>query len=1080
VWNPGPTPAERRVVVVCTGSHAAFLHDPTDGRILDVLLLDSEPADLEIDQEGGRAFVSCRGDNTVVEIALGTFRVTDRFPIPCGQRPGPLHLDRGAPEPGDERLLVASIVTGNNSIPFPLPQLAPVGVVLDLALVGLSLPDEDVFRIDPALAGAAAVTPVARNAGSLVLELGRNPLTDEVWILSSESNNKGTQDTEPEVQGEVVVNQLKRVAGLGPTGGMVTAGAGQDLDLVGPPSQPYDAARSVNQARTLAFQADGEAFVASPMSDVVAHLDASGNRIEDYALPRRAQCYALRAYAPDDSLVLALCLGSMTIEVFAEGTPTPIHSLPLGNDPTPSQVRRGRDIMLDGQISEFGRSSCFACHEGGRSDQLGWSIAGDPVDLKDVMVTQSLLSIEDTFPHHWRGERDLTDFRKAFVGLLGAPAALEPDEAGTRDVNTFMRSLKAPANPLESFRRVLDDRISPKSPDGFSASAVRGQDLFHEVENFNSNTCAECHTASSGSNNNMVAEVLGAFVPRAQELEIAHLRQLQHKGLDTFVLTADTPNGPVTLEVNENGFGATHNGALPSVFRFIFDTAPFVDALNDQERRDIFEFVEQFDQGIAPGAHWTAWYRQGSGNRVEQDIEKILIQGAESDWLDVVVFGRFHDGTALREARWLYDAASDLFVTDDALLPDTSWDQFKTATQAGLAENAFMGVPWGNGERIAFDPDADDLRTGAELALGTDPWNPHSDADRWPDGYEVENLEDPLVAQADPGDEAFPAVDWVELDSVTARTAKGHVRFSEDVTYVIAYSLPGGPSHEYRRDHFVRADTFVLTHSEPSAPIASGNPPPLHEPTPDGASVFTATITLTDRAGRVTGPQTLDLSFTPLAAQGQLGLIDTSGGAFPPLGSFVHVGAMSATVLAQGSDFVTARVTIEPDVHYRDPLTLDYHDADGRVVVCTIAVEDPATGALVQSGLASGPFAFTSSPPSVDDFPLWQLDENGVPIETTFVAAPGIPGPFVLCPPSQNGSTQFTFTQTGLSFAGQKVVVAVQGILIPLQVDDGMGGTKTVQWTPSLFHMQPLLTEADAVDLTGPEFEGTTEVTIPF
>src|SRR6185436_4971121 len=111
-------------------------------------------------------------------------------------------------------------------------------------------------------------------------------------------------------------------------------------------------------------------------------------------------CYALALYTPNPSIVLALCLGTMTIEVFTEGNPSPGRALTLGPDPTPARVRAGRDIVLDGQISQDGRSSCFACHEGGRTDMLGWSIAGTPTDFKDVMVTQSLLSIADTFPHH--------------------------------------------------------------------------------------------------------------------------------------------------------------------------------------------------------------------------------------------------------------------------------------------------------------------------------------------------------------------------------------------------------------------------------------------------------------------------------------------------------------------------------------------------------------------------------------------------------------------------------------------------------------------------------------------------------
>lgn len=1071
VWNPGPTPADRRVLVVCTGSHAIFMHDPIDGRILNVLRLDSEPADLEIDGEAPRAFVSCRGSNTVVEIHLPSFTVADTYPIGCGQRPGPLYLDPGNPQSlGDERVYVAAMVTGNNSI-FAGP-MDPVGFVLDLDNASLGdLPDQDIFRINPAQVGENAVAPVVRRAGSLIFELGRQPGSNDLWILSTDSHNKGPETSEPEIAGKTVTNQLVRVAGVSSSSSLLDANPGLDLDDLTPgaPNPTYQTVRSVNQVRSLVFESDGKAFVGGPFSDVIAHLAADGSRLGDLVLPRRAQCYALKRHGPSGAL-LALCLGTMTIEVFPSGASVPSTPLALGNDPTPGQVRRGRDIMLDGRISEFGRSSCFACHEGGRSDQLGWLIPGTPTDIKDVMVTQSLLSIEDTFPHHWRGERDMADFRKAFEGLLGAPAELAPTELEMRDVTAFVHSLKAPANPIQNPRRVLDDRISAIAPDGFPASAINGQELFRTVENFNGNTCAECHIQTTGSNANMLFEV-GSFVPRAQEVEVAHLRQLQHKGLDTVFLN----NG--TLEVNENGFGATHNGAEASVFRFIFDTDPFEDAFNDGQRRSIASYVHQFDSGNAPGTHVAIYYRQGSPPRVEKDIDEILIQGAEQGWLDVVAFGRFHDGTALREARWLYDPAAHEFISDDAVLADKTWTEFKTATQAGQAQNAFMGVPWGNGFRVAFDPDFDDLATGEELALGTDPWKVDSDGDRWPDGYEVENFENPLMAQPHPGDEDLPDLDWAELDFVTARGAKWHARFTEDVTYVVEYNLPGGPVHTYRRDYFVRADTFVLTHASPSAP----EPDELNKPVPDDlAPGFSATITLTDRAGKSSQPIPLLETFTPLAAQGQGGFVFPEPGVFPPLGSFLHVGGMTATVDAVGGDSLTATVTIATDYHYTDPITSEAFDADERVVVCTLAVQDPVTGDFVQSGLPGGGFAFTSSPAHVPDFPLWDFDGMGGTTETTFLALPTIPGPFVLCPPTVNGVTQFSFTQTGLTTPGQQVKVAVQAILIPVEIDDGMGGTKTVQWQRSLFHMQPLLTEDDAVDLSGPEFQGTAEVVVPF
>jgi len=1066
VWNPGPTPEARRILVVCTGSHALFLHHPADGRILNVLQLDSEPADLEIDEENDRAYVSCRGDNTVVAVDLLQWSVVEHYPIPCGQRPGPLHLDRGDPGVvGDETLWVASMVTGNNSI-FSGSSTQPLGLVLDLDTVPWGeLPDEDVFRIDPTLSGASAVQPALRRAGSLIFELARNPSTGDMWILSTDSNNKDlTLDTEPLVKGKIVINQLLRVPGLNATSTLFSAADGQDLDDIDPSAAVvYDASRSVNQARTVAFRSNGEAFVASPMSDVIAKLGPDGSRLADLHLPPRAQCYALRLW--NQNKLLALCLGTMTVEVF-DGT-TRVASLPLGNDPTPGQVRRGRDIVLDGQISQDGRSTCFSCHEGGRSDQLGWSIANEPIDHKDVMVTQSLLSIEDTFPHHWRGERDLPDFRGAFVGLLGAPEALAPTVEEMRDVIAFLHSLKAPANPLQNFRRILDDSIHPSSQVGFTASAVLGQQHFESIENFNDNTCAECHSGVTGSNGNQFAEV-GSILSRANNVEVAHLRQLQHKGLDTLTLV----NGTQSFEVNENGFGALHNGSAASVFTFIFETGGFV-ALTPQERREVFEFVEQFDQGIAPGCHWATWYRQGSPAQVEEDIDEILLHGAEMDWLDVVAFGRFHDGTVLREARWLYMPGTGVFHSDDPAFADQTWAQFMTATQAGLAENAFLGVPRGNGFRIAFDPDADDLETAQELIRGTDPWKADTDGDQWPDGYEVFLGEDPLVSQATVEDELPPAVvGTVERDFVSARAAKWHVEFDEDATYVVDYQLMGGETGSYHRDYFVRDDTFVLTFSSSSNPAGTG--PSSVKPAPDGTTVFSATITMTDRNGNQSLPVPL-MDFTPLATQAQK---------FVELADFVHVDHMTATIDSQDSSSLTATVTIDTRLDRLDPSTNQAMPLEGRVVVCTVAVQNPVTGQFEPST------DFSSIPAFVTDYDLADVVKNPDGTETLVLGSftegsnfPGLnagpDGDYILSDPTgPDGTTQITFTQLDLMQSGQQVKLAVQAILTPIL--DGSGMFTGYYWTRSHFLARDRRTEMDVPDLIGPDYEGVTEVCLPF
>ena len=74
--------------------------------------------------------------------------------------------------------------------------------------------------------------------------------------------------------------------------------------------------------------------------------------------------------------------------------------------------------------------------------------------------------------------------------------------------------------------------------------------------------------------------------------------------------------------------------------------------LNDQERVDIFKFVEQFDQGISPAAHWATLYDGSDFMFKEQGIKEILLDGAAKGWNDVAAFGWMDFGSGMQNVRW--------------------------------------------------------------------------------------------------------------------------------------------------------------------------------------------------------------------------------------------------------------------------------------------------------------------------------------------------------------------------------------------------------------------------------------------
>lgn len=997
VWeSPG---GERQVLAVCAGTHALFVHDAENGDLLNMVRLESaqdvggcgtmlsEGADLVVDAENDQVYVSCPTSNTVLRIDLADTDQVQTFHFPVGQRPGPLVLDPGEVGAADNSVIVAMTITGNNTVfveeGVPGAPSGFSGRVYDLAALGQALEDSDVYRIgDPQ--GIGSVSSIVRGSGSLHFDVELGP-GGELWILSSDSKNADVDlfgenpATEPGHRGRFVVNQLCRVDQSCPA--PCTSFASHDLDdpangSVSPPV--YSDSTSINQARVVEFLSDAfpaDALVASPFRDVLLPLLSNGSRIPGPlpALPDGAQCYDVALFESNPDRILALCLGTMTIEVLNTDFET-VARLDLGHDPTPAQIRRGRDVFLDGSLSLHSRMSCASCHPGGGTDQLGWSLQDGVVDFKNVMLTQSLLSIEDTFPHHWRGERSLKDFQGTFEGLLGAPEG--PCDDQMADFIAFVQSLQAPANPIQDPRRVLNDGQMNRFDDDvltvlYDGDPVIGQNLYFDVTNFAGRTCAQCHALPTGSDGNFTPEVL-SYIPRETNIEVPHLRQLQNRGHRSTDVFLGGPNDPVA--VNLEGFGVRHSGGgTPQVgpgatlFDFVTETDGFQvpDMLEIEELSSIVRFVDQFDQGIAPAAHWAEFlppeFNQcfsGAMPFTERDalfagIEEILIQGAEGGWTEgakgwneVVFFGQilvpgqggwssmrgyYEDDPEIAKAGPNADEPGFIILANGGRGRWT-WPEFKAVLSSDVYPRlTFMGVPLGNGRRLGADFDNDNLYNNLS---GEDPWTPLA----FPFPLEPEVVTD-------------------ELDFVTARLAKYHVKFNRPVIYRVEYgikdpadssgstmlpdytysyfSVPGAfdpdngePNGLEEWSDFVDEDTIVLTHDHPSHPLSETDLPLTQ-------MEFLVTLHAWDRDGQAISKD-LD-PFTPSA-----------GGDFENF-EMVHVESITGTDDGQGRFTVTidlARDETLATVSGGIPSVADpaYEPAEGFAVLLTVAVENVVPG----------------------------------------------------------------------------------------------------------------------------------------
>ena len=113
---------------------------------------------------------------------------------------------------------------------------------------------------------------------------------------------------------------------------------------------------------------------------------------------------------------------------------------------------------------------------------------------------------------------------------------------------------------------------------------------------------------------------------------------------------------------------------------------------------------------------------------------------------------------------------------------DTAWDDVITGvntlaktvkvTLGPKGRNVVMGLPVGMAERFAIDFDLDGLLNQDELALGTDPENPDSDGDGYPDGHEIANGGDPLDPSKGSSDTTPPSVFNLRVAWVTGAGAK--------------------------------------------------------------------------------------------------------------------------------------------------------------------------------------------------------------------------------------------------------------------------------------------------------------------
>ncbi len=856
------------LLVLGQTSHALARHDSTTGAITDLLALPSEPADLVVDTETHQAWVSCMGSDCVVQIDLTPpMSIVKRWNATDGllaKRPRFLTLESGDPfDPTDDTVLVAPLISGNNTLlTTKLPEPSPLrDRVVDgydaTAFPAGGLPDTDLYRLRPS---TSTVERIVRRAGSLILAHARNPLTHDYWLLSVDEHNL-LATTEPALRGRFATNALSivRAASWPMSSTPVLPDLHLDLDDDTPddPNPTHSSATACSFPFALAFQASsGWAAIGSSTSPRIVLADTDGRRRFDLALDNAAlnvhgrvvrtlrfvQGTRLYAYCQQTNNILVY-----SINPFATA---PIAALDLGDDPAPAPVKRGRAIWYDASRSLDGRTSCNTCHPQGGSDELVWQLSNAPLDTKDPMVTQPLLGLEDSFPYHWRGERDLSDFNDAFPGLLGAAAPLNASELA--DFDEFVFSLVPHANPRQDVDRTLKDELVPE-PQGTGivplprvGSPIRGDALFHDVNSdgfFGNGSCASCHAGPTASNGDFFA-AKPTLVASASNFEVIQLDTHLSMKDEPLVQVAVDPalgGGVSSFPSQLLGSGVLHDGRALSLFGFVFSV--FSGSFNAQQKADLVAFLKLFDSGTAPGAHWVARLDASTDVASARTLRQRVELQSSRGWIGVIALSTWDVGGVPTPIAWMWDPASSSFVPEDlALATPQSFAAFVARARAGTAEIVLLGVPPGNERRFALDSDSDGLTTGEERAHGTDPWRADTDRDGAPDGDEVASGSNPLDPASLPSDTTPPQlVGGIEIGFVNASQVKLHFRSNEAARWSITLSTPGGNIVNDSRLTLERVHTAVVHRLEPST---AG----FHTCT------YSGTLVLTDRAGNASAP----------------------------------------------------------------------------------------------------------------------------------------------------------------------------------------------------------------------------------
>lgn len=694
------------------------------------------PRALAVSPAGDRVFVAVfrSGNGTTV---VGEDLVCDGGAAATACRIGDADLPGGLPAPNVDRDGIPGPETG-----LVVRNEASTGRWLDgeardwSAAVRFSLPDQDVFEIDPA---TLVTRRVWAHVGTVLFAMSVHPSSGRVYVSNTEARNEVRFEGHRAPGRSSVQGRLHeaRVTVLEDDGSVRPRHLNKHVDYDVVPSPPGTRERSLATPLGSAVSADGTTlWLAAFGSGEVAFLHTSEIEDDSFVPDVRDRVRVTgggpSSVVPDEPrgrLYVATRFDD-GISVVDLATRREIQHIRM-HSPEPREVVVGRRIFYDARASSTnGEASCASCHIFADQDGLAWDL-GDPDGatvpnaneihsntyqdyhpLKGPMTTQTLRGMVNGGPMHWRGDRTGADvpggdgfdeveafarFAPAFHSLLGRKRAL--GDARIRRMADFVLAIEQPPNPI----RALDSSLSP--------AEQRGRALYFGRRTDGESNCNGCHVLS------VRAGFFGtdgevALQGGPQLFKIPHLRNLHQKvGMFGRPSTSTRPSDGADTGPQVRGFGFGHDGSVDTLDRFM--GASFF-LLSGAERDDLVRFLLAYDSDLPPVVGQQVTIRAGSAADADARLDLLVARAGAGECelaAKLVIEGEPHG--------FLLDA--DGFRSDRAAEPAVPVEEARGRARTAGQETTFTCHPVGSGRRAAIDRDGDGHLDGDEVDAGSDP-----------------------------------------------------------------------------------------------------------------------------------------------------------------------------------------------------------------------------------------------------------------------------------------------------------------------------------------------------------------------